>query len=63
VAGNIDGLMIFIHENICLRIKPIPYRIPVRRLSSIFVVKSAKEERGGGSQGLGRTVARDRRNR
>jgi hypothetical protein len=36
VAENIDGLNSFIHKNICLLIKPVPYRIPVRRLSSIF---------------------------
>ncbi len=36
VAGNIDGLMTFIHKNRCLHIKLVPYRIRVRRLSSIF---------------------------
>lgn len=46
MAGNVDGLMTFIHEKICLRIKPVPYRIRVRRLSSIFIVKSGKRERG-----------------
>jgi hypothetical protein len=40
VAGNIDGFSTFIHENICLPVKPVPYRILVRRLSSIFIVKS-----------------------
>jgi hypothetical protein len=36
VAGNINGLTTFIHKNRCLRIKLVPYRIRVRRLSSIF---------------------------
>lgn len=36
MAGNIDGLMTFIHKMMCLRIKLVPYRIRVRRLSSIF---------------------------
>jgi hypothetical protein len=44
VAGNVDGLMIFIHEIPCLHIKLVPYRIRVRQLSSIFIVKSAEGE-------------------
>ena len=36
MAGNIDRFVTFIHKNMCLPIKPVPYRIPVRRLSSDF---------------------------
>ena len=36
VAGSIDNFCTFIHKTICLRIKLVPYRIRVRRLSSNF---------------------------
>jgi hypothetical protein len=42
VAGDVDGLISFIHEITYLHIKLVPYRIRVRRLSSIFIVKSAE---------------------
>jgi hypothetical protein len=41
----VADLSIFIHKNTYLLIKLDPYRIGVRRLSSIFIVKCAKGER------------------
>jgi hypothetical protein len=62
VAGNIDGLITFIHKKICLRIKLVPYRIRVRRLSSIFIVKFAKGRRVA-ARACGEFLVRDRHDR